>query len=283
MSEAVSTEIPSVELASGKGAGDENFPVGSRLIRAALRPHVHAFYGFARNADDIADNGTLASADKVARLDHMGAVLTGRAESGAPSALGLRASLAATGVTPQHSLELLDAFRQDAVKLRYASWDELMAYCRLSAMPVGRHVLDLHGEARDTYPPNDALCASLQVLNHLQDCAGDLVALDRCYLPRDLMDASGVAIEDLRAKSASSGLRRVLDALLDEVDRLNQAAEDLPRRVRDRRLRVETAVIVGLAKRLARRLRRQDPVAGRVKLTKPDVIASVAVALRYLP
>ncbi len=283
MSEAVSTEFPSVELASGKDAGDENFPVGSRLISAALRPHVHAFYNFARNADDIADNGTLAPDDKLARLDHMDAVLTGRADSGSPSALGLRASLAATGITPQHSLDLLDAFRQDAVKLRYATWAELLAYCRLSAMPVGRHVLDLHGEAQDTYPPNDALCASLQVLNHLQDCAGDLAALDRCYLPQELMDASGVAIEDLRAPSASPGLRRVLDALLDQVDRLNATAEELPRRVQDRRLRVETAVIVGLAKRLARRLRRQDPVAERVKLTKPDVLASVAAALRYLP
>jgi squalene synthase HpnC len=283
MNDAVSTEIPSVEMASGKGAGDENFPVGSRLIRAALRPHVHAFYNFARNGDDIADNGTLAPADKVARLDHMEAVLTGRAQTGAPSALGLRASLATTGVTVRHSVDVLDAFRQDAVKQRYASWDELMAYCRLSAMPVGRHVLDLHGEAQDTYPPSDALCASLQVLNHLQDCAGDLAALDRCYLPQDLMDAAGVTIDDLRAASASPGLRQVLDALLDETDRLNLAAEDLPRRVRDRRLRVETAVIVNLAKRLARRLRRQDPVAGRVKLTRPDIAASVTVALRYLP
>ena len=283
MSEAVCVEIASVELASGKGAGDENFPVGSHLIRPALRPHVHAFYRFARNADDVADNGDLAPEDKLARLDRMGAVLTGRAEAGAPSALALRASLDATGVTPQHSLDLLDAFRQDAVKLRYADWDELMAYCRLSAMPVGRHMLDLHGEARDTHAPSDALCAALQVLNHLQDCAGDLATLDRCYLPQDAIAAAGVTIEDLRAPAASPGLRRVLDGLLDRVDRLNEAASDLPRRVRDRRLRVETAVIAGLARRLTRRLRRQDPLAGRVKLSKADAAASVAMALKYLP
>ncbi len=283
MSVAVCAEIANVELASGKGAGDENFPVGSHLIRPALRPHVHAFYRFARNADDVADNGDLAPDDKLARLDHMGAVLTGRAEAGAPSALGLRASLDATGVTPQHSLDLLDAFRQDAVKLRYADWDELLAYCRLSAMPVGRHMLDLHGEARDTHAPSDALCAALQVLNHLQDCAGDLAALDRCYLPQDAMAAAGVTLEHLRAPAASPGLRRVLDGLLDRVDRLNEAASDLPRRVRDRRLRVETAVIAGLARRLTRRLRRQDPLAGRVKLSKADAAASVAMALRYLP
>ncbi len=74
-------------------------------------------------------------------------------------------------MTSRHSLDLLIAFRRDATKLRYADWDELYDYCRYSAMPVGRHVLDLHGEDRATYVPSDALCTSLQVLNHLQDCA----------------------------------------------------------------------------------------------------------------
>jgi hydroxysqualene synthase len=276
------SDVASVEIWSGKGAGDENFPVGSRLIRADLRRHVHAFYMFARNADDIADSATLAPADKIGRLDRMEAVLTGQADSGSPSAMALRETLPETGVTLRHSLDVLRAFRQDAEKSRYRDWDELLEYCRYSAMPVGRHVLDLHGESRETYPPSDALCASLQVLNHLQDCVKDLHALDRCYLPEDLLAASGARIEDLRADRASPGLRKVLNVLLDEVDRLNLTAEDLPRRVRDRRLRVETAVIVGLAKRLARRLRREDPVAGRVKLTKSDVGASVALALRYL-
>ncbi len=277
------SETASVEIWSGKGAGDENFPVGSQLIRAALRPHVHAFYMFARNADDIADSAELTPADKLARLDRMEAVLTGRADSGSPSAVRLRESLHETGVTIRHSLDLLRAFRQDAEKQRYRNWDELLDYCRYSAMPVGSHVLDLHGESHETYPPSDALCASLQVLNHLQDCAKDLNALDRCYLPEDRLAECGVRIEDLRADHTSPGLRKVLDVLLDEVDRLNRDAANLPRRVRDRRLRVETAVIVGLAQRLTRRLRREDPLAARVKLTKGDVAVSVALAMRYLP
>jgi hydroxysqualene synthase len=276
------SDVASVELWSGKGAGDENFPVGSQLIRANLRPHVHAFYMFARNADDIADSATLAPADKLARLDRMEAVLTGQVDSGSPSAAKLRAMLPETGVTMRHSLDLLRAFKQDAEKNRYRNWDELLDYCRYSAMPVGRHVLDLHGEDLGTYPPSDALCASLQVLNHLQDCAKDLNALDRCYLPDDRLAEFGVSIDDLRANQASPGLRKVLDLLLDEVDQLNLTAADLPRRVRDRRLRVETAVIVGLAKRLARRLRREDPLAGRVKLTKGDVAVSVVLAMRRL-
>ncbi len=185
-------------------------------------------------------------------------------------------------MTSRHSCDLLVAFRQDATKRRYASWPELYDYCRFSAMPVGRHVLDLHGEDAATHAPSDALCAALQVLNHLQDGASDLAALDRCYLPQDLLARHGAAVQDLRGPAATPGLRRVFDALLDEVEALNRAAATLPRRTRDRRLRVETAVIVGLARRLARRLRHADPVARRVALTKADAGASVLAALRFL-
>jgi farnesyl-diphosphate farnesyltransferase len=263
-----------VEAWSGKGRSDENFPVGSLLIRRDLRAHVHAFYAFARNADDIADAPSLVADEKVARLDAMEDVLLGRSECGSPSALRLRHSLAETGVTSRHSLDLLIAFRRDATKLRYADWDELYDYCRYSAMPVGRHVLDLHGEDRATYGPSDALCVSLQVLNHLQDCVKDLASLDRCYLP-------GVSVEALRGAAAPMELRAVFDRLLDLVDELNRAAIDLPRMTRSRRLRLETAVIVGLAHRLARRLRRGDPVARRVRLTKGDAVASAVAALRW--
>ena len=272
---------PSVETWSGKGRHDENFPVGSVLIRPELRPHVHAFYAFARNADDIADSPDLPAEDKLRRLDVMEDVLLGRADEGSPSGLGLRNSLAETGVTSQHALDLLGAFRQDATKRRYASWGELLDYCRLSAMPVGRHVLDLHGEDRATHVPSDPLCAALQVLNHLQDGGKDLRALDRCYLPDDQLAAVGGRVEDLVGPAETPGLRRVFDSLLDEVDRLNDAAADLPRLVRDRRLRMECAVILGLSRRLARRLRAGDPVARRVKLTKPDVAGSLLGALRY--
>jgi farnesyl-diphosphate farnesyltransferase len=271
----------SVEHWSGKDKADENFPVGSLLIRPALRAHVHAFYAFARNADDIADSPELAAEDKLYRLGIMEDVLLGRADGGAPSAIGLRQSLGETGVTSQHALDLLAAFRQDAVKNRYASYAELYDYCRLSAMPVGRHVLDLHGEDTATHAPSDALCAVLQILNHLQDGAKDLAALDRCYLPEDELAAAGAGVQDLAGAAETPGLRRVFDGLLDECDRLNDQAAALPGLVRDRRLRLECAVITGLSRRLARRLRARDPVAGRVKLLKQDVAGSVVASLRY--
>ena len=278
----MSAVIDSVETWSGKDRGDENFPVGSLLIAPALRKHVHAVYAFARNADDIADSAVLAPDDKVARLDVMEEVLLGRRDAGSPSATRLRASLAETGVTARHSCDLLVAFRRDATKLRYANWDELYDYCRYSAMPVGRHVLDLHGESRKTWPPSDVLCTSLQVLNHLQDGQKDLAALDRCYLPEDLMRQFGTRRDELRGAAATDGLRRVFDALLDRCDELNRIAIGLPQSAKNRRLRLETAVIVGLARHLATRLRRFDPVAARVKLTKGDVAASILGALRFV-
>ncbi len=280
---ATALEKSSVEEWSGKDRTDENFPVGSALIAPRLRPHVHAFYAFARNADDIADSAVLAPGEKIRRLDVMQDVVLGREQAGSPSALGLRASLAGTGVTARHATDLLVAFRRDATKARYASWDELFDYCRFSAMPVGRHVLDLHGEDAATHAPSDALCTALQVLNHLQDCAKDLFQLDRSYLPADLLARFGVTERAVRAPVTAPGLRRVFDALLDRIDALNREAAALPRLTRDRRLRLETAVIVGLSRRLSRRLRRGDPLATRVKLTKGDVARSLLAALRFLP
>src|SRR5713101_1719280 len=272
------SDAATVEMPSGKGRGDENFPVGSWLIRRDLRSHVHAFYRFARNADDIADNPTLAAEDKLRRLDRMAAILDGapgtKAGDESPAASAMRESLAATGVTAQHCHDVLRAFRLDATKLRYRDWDDLMEYCRYSAAPVGRQLLDLHGESRATWPASDALCSALQVLNHLQDCAADYRALDRVYLPLADLDAAGGGVEMLSAPATSPELRRVLDTLLDGTDRLIATARGLPPRVAARGLRWESAVIVGLAARLARRLRRGDPLATRVVLAKSDVAAA---------
>ncbi len=273
--------VGSVETWSGKGRTDENFPVGSVLIRKELRPHVHAFYAFARNADDIADSSALRADDKLARLAVMEAVLMGRQQDGSPSALGLRRSLEATGVPVQHSLDLLTAFRQDARQSRYADWSALLEYCAHSAMPVGRHVLDLHRESRETWPASDALCASLQVLNHVQDCKRDLLGLDRCYLPLDVLDRAGARVEDVRGDAETRALRQVFGELLAQCEALNDTAARLPRLVADRRLRLETGVIIGLARRLTARLRAGDPLATRVKLKGIDVLASIVGALRF--
>lgn len=275
------------DVSSGKGASDENFPVGSLLISRRLRPHVHAYYDFARVIDDIVDNERLTPEAKIARLNAMEDVVRGRREAplrrDAQTAVRVGRALAVTGVSVETATDLIVAFRQDAVKNRYESWEELADYCRYSANPVGRFLLELHGESAATFGPSDALCTSLQVLNHLQDCADDLRTLDRCYLPLPWLAREGASVDDLRAGHASPGLRRVMNALLDRVDALNDEAGRLSGLVRDRRMRLECAVIVGLARRLAARLRRQDPLAGRVKLTRGDAVGALVGALRVLP
>ena len=115
----------------------------------------------------------------------------------------------------------------------------------------------------------------------MQDCAKDLKELDRCYLPIALLNHFGVRIDDLRAPRETPGLRRVFVTLLDRIDRLTQAAVELPEIARDRRLRLESAVILGLSRRLARRLARTDPLARRVALSKRDFASSSVSALRY--
>lgn len=266
-----------IETPTGKGSGDENFPVGSFLLPKALRPHVATYYALARATDDIADNGELSAEDKLARLDRFEKGLTGEIpdDPALEKSYAVLRSAAATGVPVQHAIDLIHAFKQDAVKLRYDSWDDLMGYCNLSASPVGRFLLDLHGENPAKYPGSDALCNTLQVLNHLQDLADDYHALDRVYLPGDWMAAAGVTVADLDGDAATPGLRQVIDRCLDGCEALMKLARPLSGQLVNRRLAMETAVIVRLADRLLVLLRKGDPIAGRVALTKFDFASCV--------
>ena len=258
-----------VETPSGKGAGDENFPVGSWLIPRDLRPHVAAYYAFARAIDDIADNPALPAAEKIARLDGFAAALVGEDNDPAyAKAHKLRQTLIETAIPAAHGLDLISAFKQDAVKPRYENWDELVDYCLRSAAPVGRFLCDLHGEDRALYPLSDALCNALQVINHLQDCAKDYAEMDRVYLPQDWMRAEGATVEDLKLAAATPNLRRVLDRCVAGTEVLLIEARKLPKAMKHRSLAAETAVIVSIADKLTERLAHEDPIATRVELSK---------------
>jgi squalene synthase HpnC len=260
----------SVEVPSGKDVAYENFPVGSWLLPARLRPHIATFYAFARAADDIADDPGLAAEEKVARLDGFEEALLGR-ETDNPlfaKAHSMREALAAAEVTPRHCVDLLAAFKQDATKLRYRDWDDLIGYCRLSAATVGRYLLDLHGGSRDGYGPSDALCMALQIINHVQDCKEDYRLLNRVYLPLDWMEEAGTGVEDLDASAASPALRQVIDRTLMGVETLLVDARRLPGGLYSRRLAWESAAIVAIAERLTGLLGRRDPLGRRVQLTK---------------
>ena len=190
----------------------------------------------------------------------------------APEALALRRMLDERSLSAQHGLMLLEAFRRDVSKLRYANWDELMDYCRYSAMPVGRFVLDVHGESRDSWPANDALCAALQIINHLQDCGKDYRLLGRVYLPENALAAGGVAVKDLRADRASPGLRSVISDLARRTKKLLDQSWPFANQIRDARLAFEVTLVQALAEDLAARLRQRDPLCERVHHRKADLL-----------
>jgi hydroxysqualene synthase len=263
------------DLRSGKGHRDENFPVASHLIRPRHRPIILAFYNFVRAADDVADHAGLATAQKLALLDGLEASLVGR-DDAEPAAVALRRRLAERQLPPRHAQDLLTAFRRDATQLRYRDWDELIDYCRYSAMPVGRFVLDVHGESRATWPANDALCAALQIINHLQDCQRDFRALNRVYIPLDTLAASGATVEELGADKSSRPLGECIRALAERTGQLLEQSAVFSASINDARLALEVAVIQALARRLVTTLKVRDPLSERVHL-KPSGVAAVAM------
>jgi squalene synthase HpnC len=257
------------DLRSGKGHRDENFPVASWLIDARHRAPILAFYEFVRVADDIADHPSLSEHEKLGQLDRLEKNLLGDGEENR-EAVALRTALSARSLSPRHAQDLLTAFRLDVTKLRYRDWDDLISYCAYSAMPVGRFVLDVHGEGRATWPANDALCAALQINNHLQDCAKDYRALDRVYIPLDAFAAAGAAVEDLGSERASPALGACIRQVAARNEALLAESEPFATLIENTRLALEVSVIHAYARRIVAMLQTRDPLRERVHLSKAE-------------
>jgi hydroxysqualene synthase len=260
------------DLQSGKGHKNENFPVASFLIAPQNRPPVLAFYNFVRAADDVADHASAPAEEKLHLLEQMRASLTGESDA-VREGVGLRTVLKERGLSPVHALDLLEAFRRDCTKLRYQGWDDLIDYCRYSAMPVGRFVLDVHGESQSLWPANDALCAALQVINHLQDCAKDYRELNRVYIPEPMLAAAGITVAALGEDKANPALAGVISALARKNAELLETSRPFARGIRDGRLALEVDLIQTLADDLNRLLIHRDPLSQPVHHSKLDVAA----------
>ena len=208
---------------------------------AAIRPKAHALYRFARAADDIADDPVMSPEQKLSRLFALDPVLLG------PSAV--------------HARRLIASFKCDAVRNRTPNWQDLVDYCTLSAVPVGRFLLDLCGEGEAAHEPCDALCIALQVLNLIRTLREDRARLNRVYLPLDWLSEAGASVDALDDCFTGPELRQVIDRALDQVDLLLVKAAPLPFALRRIRLRIEAWGVLFLARRLARKLRRSDPLA----------------------
>jgi len=260
------------ELRSGKTHRDENFPVASWIIHPRHRALILAFYNFVRTADDIADHATLSERGKLNYLDLLEAELLGQGDSQA-EAVNLRHALAQRSMPPRHALDVLIAFRMDVTKLRYENWDEVIHYCRYSAMPVGRFMLDVHGESTSTWAASDALCAGLQINNHLQDCGKDYRELNRVYLPRDALAAAGASVEALGLERAPAPLLQCLHSLAARTEVLVDQSKSLSAEVKDFRLGLEIAVIQAFADKIVRLLKVRDPLSQTVHLGPMELIA----------
>jgi squalene synthase HpnC len=252
---------------ASKTENEENFPVASRLIAPRFRATIIAFYRFARKADDVADHPDLAPQDKLDKLAALDESLSGARDT-EPEGRFLRETLALHKLSPVHAHDLIAAFRLDVTKNRYRDWQDLMDYCALSAMPVGRFVLDVHGQSPALWPASDAICASLQVINHLQDCAQDFARLDRVYLPEDALRRAGASVADLAAPRASPGLRGAIVDLAQKSGALLDQGVGLDARVGDWRLACEIGAIVRLARANVERLLKYDPLSERVHPSK---------------
>jgi len=260
------------ELRSGKTHRDENFPVASWIIHPRHRALILAFYNFVRTADDIADHATLGAQEKLRLLDLLEAELLGQGDT-QPEAVNLRRALAERSMPPRHALDVLIAFRMDVTKLRYENWDEVIHYCRYSAMPVGRFMLDVHGESPSTWAASDALCAGLQINNHLQDCGKDFRDLNRVYLPRDALAAAGASVEELGRERSSAPLLKCLHALAVRTELLLSESKSLSAEVKDFRLGCEISVIQAFADKIVQLLKARDPLSERVHLGPLELLA----------
>jgi squalene synthase HpnC len=265
-------------------AGAENFRVASRLLPRTTRRHLLAFYGFARLVDQIGDD---YQGDRAAALDWLEAqVDAALAEPGRPGlhplVAGAVASVLAVGAEAGPLTDLVTANRQDQVVTRYATFEDLTGYCRLSADPVGRLVL---AAFRATTPErqkwSDRICTGLQLAEHWQDVAEDAAA-GRIYLPTEDMAHFGVDPCELTSGPPASGALRALTAF--EVARARRILDEGAPLVHSLRGRARWAIAGfwagGHAALDAMASRRFDPLYGAPKPAPSRVAFRLATALR---
>lgn len=266
----------------------ENFPVASYLLPAAMRPHVAAVYAFARAADDFADEGSAPADQRLAWLDAWRALRRGglpAAAQGAAVGAVSAADVEAIFLALQHTIvdrrldprlldDLLSAFAQDVTTTRYATWEEVLDYCRRSANPVGRLVLGIAGvRDEDVARQSDAVCTALQLANFWQDLGEDWKRRNRLYVPRDLMDRHGAATAALDTGQTDAAWHAVVSELGSRTQLLFDAGKPVCDAVRGR-LRYELrATWLGGTTVLRRTLEaRRTSLHVRPTLTRADAL-----------
>ena len=273
--------MDSIETTPTKNHNQENFPVGSWLLSQKIRFKILIFYKFARAADDIADSANLSSNEKIKRLNlFKKAIESNKSNKIKISKVeDLRKICIKNKIKINHALNLLKAFKQDAIKKRYKNWSELIRYCKYSAVPVGRFVIDLHKEKQKAYKYSDPLCIALQILNHLQDCKEDYENLDRVYLPMQFLKKYNVKLSQLKKNVTEKNLRLVFNEILKNTEKLIIEAGKNKKNMKHKHLSLETSFILEIAKKLLQLLKNNDPLKKKVMLKKFDYIYCFAKGL----
>ena len=213
----------------------ENFPVASWLLPARIRPHVCSIYAFARTADDFADEPGMEREERLEKLEDWKQRLNGCLDNPqGPVFEALGTTIKQFGIPLELLEDLLDAFRQDVIQSRHQTFDDLLAYAKRSANPVGRLVLTLFGYTQlELFQQSDALCTALQLTNFWQDIGIDR-SRNRIYLPQQEMARYGITETDLSEEKVSPGFRSLLRDLVARTRDLFDQGSDLPDRVSGR-------------------------------------------------
>ena len=265
---------------SGKSYEDENFPVSSFIIKRNIRKITRIFYYFARMADDIADNKNLKSKLKVKILLYFNDLINKNKYSDNKILNNLIQQFESLPFGKKYSKNLLKAFLLDSSEKKYKTWNDLIFYCKYSANPVGRFVIDLvyyqenKGMKVDPkiYDASDKLCTSLQIINHLQDCKEDFKKLKRVYIPDTFFKKFSVSKKNLELGNSNQQFRMLVDEIVLKIEVfLNQSKNGL-NLIRSWRLKKETLIILNIAKRLCYLLKREDPLKKKIKLSRIDLL-----------
>ncbi len=267
-------------LLSGKTFTDENFPVASFIVKKDIQKYIRTFYFFARMADDIADHPKLSSSEKVKILLYFDNALKFNKTTKIEVLNNMMDLFPELPFGRKYSRNLLKAFLMDAKGKIYNNWNDLLFYCKYSANPVGRFVIDLvhlkegvnNTQLSKIYSASDFLCTSLQIINHIQDCKKDFISLNRIYIPKSLFKKYNISKKNLKHEKSSLNFKNLTIEIIDKIEAILQNCHSGLSLIKPWRLRKETLIILNIAKRLCYLLKKNDPLKKNVKLSRIDLI-----------
>ena len=271
-------------LMSGKSHSDENFPVASFLMTKKIRSIVRVFYFFARMADDIADHQKLSSNQKKKILLFFDNAISKSKKTNNKVLDKMIARFKELPSGKKYSRNLLKAFMMDASNKKYKNWNDLLYYCKFSANPVGRFVIDAVNERKNIekiYEASDSLCTALQIINHIQDCKKDFRQLNRVYIPESFFKKYSVDKKILRKSKSIENFERLKIEIVDNVLVSLRKTKLGLREIQSWRLRKETLIILNIAKRLCNLLKINDPLEKQIKLSRIDFIFCFFKGIMY--